>query len=737
MSKVFSVSNVMRYLFTVFLLIFIALNSSFAQIEYSGKSLGHEIGDFSNIPFITLESADKLKQIYKEKIDDEPVHIKVDRFGESVDLDVNSSKFGRWLKIKEGMHVWQLGIVSRNASSLGIILSPFRLKLGAKLFIYTPDGSSVRGAYTFRNNKNSNVFAISPIRGDSLIIELQVFGNPDDFGELNISRVGVGFPTEFPESSEKDGWFGWSADCEIDINCIFDRNIQRQKYSVCRVLYNNTNRCTGTLINNARKDGAPLVLTGGHCIKNESDAESAIFAFDYESPYCEGPDGHLKSISGSTIISRTPNLDFTLVQLSEALPADFYPVYAGWDATGEGTDYTYVPHHPEGDVKKISIDYDSLLTTTFAQYDNNTHWLIPTYELGSTENGSSGGPLFDTANRIIGTLSGGGAVCSEYIFDYYQKFSHCWNDYPSSDEQLKAWLDPDNTGTLVIDNYFPIDPALAYSEELSNIAPNEGIEKPYCSSYGWMTGHNAGGTTNYVEHYYVNGSKYIYAVWLDIARSYFTESQAKFTLKIWEGNSEADQIAYEKDVYLFELEPDTLNYISLDTMILVNGNFFVGYEIYYREPTDTFAVRMVYNPSPREVNSAYKLVSTGAGNSATDNQWEPLSCSDQIINTSLAIYPVVFNYYIPRDTDLENFPLNEVTLYPNPAYDHVQILFKSQPEGRVTVKVYDLNGRIIDIRSADSPEPNIRLNTSSLIRGMYVLRIEYSEGTVFRKLLIL
>jgi hypothetical protein len=733
MSKVFSVSHAMKYLSTVFLIILFALTNCFAQIEYSGKPIRTIAGDVNNIPFFVVESAEKLEQISKQGQFEESLDYKLDKFGETVDLAIDCRDIGRWSEINENLYVWHLGIVSDHASSLGIIFSTFRLELGSKLFFYTPNGNSVRGAFTFRNNKESEVFAISPIKGDSLIIELQVYGSPDSFGELIIGGVGVGFPTEFPQGNEKDGWFGWSDECETDINCVFDRNIQRQKYSVCRVLYNNTSRCTGTLINNTRKDGAPYVLTGGHCIKNESDAESAIFTFDYESPYCEGPDGTVKSISGSTLLSRTPNLDFSLVQLSENPPVNYYPVYAGWDVTGEVTDYNYVPHHPEGDVKKISIDYDSLQTRTFVPYDPNTHWLVPTYELGTTEDGSSGGPIFDTTNRIIGTLSGGGKACTEYIFDYYQKLSHCWNDYSAEDEQLKSWLDPDNTGTLVLDNYFPIDPAIAHSEKLSNIAPDEGIEIPYCISDNWMTGHNAKGTTDYVEHYFVNGSKYIYAVWIDIAQLYFTQSNAKFSLKIWEGNSQADNIVYEKDVYLFEMEPDTLNYVSLDTMIIVNSNFFVGYEIYYREPSDTFAVKMAYNASPREINSAYRLVSSN-GN---DSQWEPLTCNDQIINTSLAIYPVVFNYYIPKDTDLENFPLNEVTLYPNPAYDHVQILFRSQPEETVTVKVYDLNGRIIDIRSAHSPEPNIRLDTSLLIRGMYVLRIDYSEGTVFKKLLIL
>ena len=130
-----------------------------------------------------------------------------------------------------------------------------------------------------------------------------------------------------------------------------------------------------------------------------------------------------------------------------------------------------------------------------------------------------------------------------------------------------------------------------------------------------------------------------------------------------EGSSKADDIIYEKEVYLFELQEDTVNYIPLDSLILVDGNFYVGYEIYYKSPPDTFALKMVYNASPRETNTAYKSISLLGYPNTWDEVWEPLSCKDQTINTSLAIYPLVFDYYISENTDLENYPVNEVTLY--------------------------------------------------------------------------
>jgi hypothetical protein len=726
----------MRYITALFIFGLLAYLPVRGQIEYPGKPLGMVEYDTA-IPFINLQSAREIQQISRQRSDKADLEFKSDQFGESVDIRLDPKQCGRWLKHDENLIVWQVGFTSDQASSLGLIFSPLYLERGAKLFVYTPDGSVTRGAFTFRNNKDSKVFAITPLPGDSLVIELQVYGRMIDFGELVINRMGIGFPVENWRANEKDGWYGWSAECEVDINCTFERNIQRQKYAVCRVLYNNTNRCTGTLLNNTTEDGTPLVITGGHCIRNESDAQSAIFAFDYESPYCGGPDGTIKSVSGSSLMSRSSSLDFTLVQLSETPPVNYYPVYSGWDATGKVAGYTYVPHHPEGDVKKISIDHDSLLSASFLDYDPGTHWLIADYELGTTERGSSGAPLFDSANRLIGTLSGGGEVCSEHIYDYYQKFSHCWGDYPDAGEQLKAWLDPTHSGITTLDNFYPVDPALAYIEELSNIGPGEQIAKVTCSDdYGWIAGHNASNTADYVEHFFVNGSKYLYAVRMDIARVSFTDPQAKFTLKIWEGNNEAKEVVHQKDIYLFEIDPDTVNYIHLDTMILVNGNFYVGYEIYYQNPPDTFAVKTVPDDNLREMNSAYKWVNSNSS-SYPDGNWEPLSCGNEPVNTSLAIFPLVFNYYFSNDTDHANYPENQVTLYPNPTYESVQILFRTQPDGRVTVRVYNLNGQLIDIRAAESPEPNIRLDISALVRGIYIVKIECSEGTFYRKLLIL
>ena len=40
-------------------------------------------------------------------------------------------------------------------------------------------------------------------------------------------------------------------------------------------------------------------------------------------------------------------------------------------------------------------------------------------DIGTTEEGSSGGPLFNNSYQLIGTLTGGSANCAYPVNDYY------------------------------------------------------------------------------------------------------------------------------------------------------------------------------------------------------------------------------------------------------------------------------------------------------------------------------
>ena len=711
--------------FITILIALLCITRAFSQIEYPGIPLGFLVDKNRDLPYYIVDSTllNNDKRYYNEQ--QTGVGFKVDYFAQTVKVDIDLLSAGRCDHVNAYTNIWRLGITSKKAGSIAVTFDPFFLLPGSKVFIYTPDGITIEGAYTFRNNKSIGLLSISPLPGDSIIVELQKLTNNSALDDLIISTISIGSEDMENEENNKDEWYGRSADCHVDINCIDDAEIQQQKYATCRMIIERTDgrvRCTGTLLNNTSENGLPYVLTAGHCITDMYAAHRSIFYFNYESPYCQGPDGELKSISGSILRSRGATVDFALVELIEKPPVDYYPFYSGWDATGNIFDYSYTIHHPQGDVKKFANDSDMVQEGSFDFFDPGSHWLIPDYDTGTTEAGSSGGPLFDKNNRLVGTLTGGGLECSETIYDYYQKFSYAWDAYSDEESQLKTWLDPENTGTRV---WNKLEPYTGLSEIISNIRPDDTLEiQPCDDGWGYISGHNSLHSTLFAEHFYRNGSKYVYALNMEVAKAYQGSVYSTLKIIIWEGEEIPDQIIYEQEVYLFELVEDNEAFIRLDTLILVDRDFFIGYSIEYSEPIDTFALYTLIHNDLDE-NSA--LMWRG-------DDWELLNDGNKQYTASLAIYPMVLNYYPSTEGEFGEYPEDEVTLYPNPTYDILQILLKHKPEGDVHLTLYDLLGNVLYKELFSSPEPNFQLQTNGILKqGLFILKVDYDNYSLVKK----
>ena len=236
------------------------------------------------------------------------------------------------------------------------------------------------------------------------------------------------------------------------------------------------------LLNNTAYDGTPYLLTAEHCINKKEYADQTVFYFNYESPSCFGGDGPLNmSIAGCDTMAVGDSLDFSLVKLSIAPPDSFDVYYAGWDRSDFQTSGTSTIHHPWGDVKKISKDFEipsipkqagDVPYTDLDDYYYYSFWWIRGWDIGTTEGGSSGAPLFNSAKRVIGTLSGGIAKCGDstgynaetdrIIYnlafnydDYYTRLRYSWDFYGPTGPALQPWLDPLSTGAITIGGYHP------------------------------------------------------------------------------------------------------------------------------------------------------------------------------------------------------------------------------------------------------------------------------------------
>ncbi|MEA1878019.1 MAG: trypsin-like peptidase domain-containing protein [Bacteroidota bacterium] len=354
------------------------------------------------------------------------------------------------------IEVFQLSIRTDLAYSINLIFDSYKLPEGAELYLYDPDREVTWGAYTSQNNKNSGKLATSPIPGNEIIVEMVVNKTLKNFDPLlTIGKISLGMKDAF---GFKSGRFGRSGDCNVDINCPSGAEWQVLKRSVCKFIRGGTWICSGALINNTANDGRALLLTANHCIGTSTHASTSVFYFNYESPECYGEDGRLdQSISASVLLSTTNKLDFALVELSIAPPESYKPYYAGWDRTPVlFYDTVTCIHHPAGDVKKISIANRRVATGDFGSgFDENTHWKISQWDVGTTEGGSSGSPLFSKDFRIIGDLTGGDASCSYNFNDYFQKLWVSWDCYPDHDDQLRFWLDPEGENPLIWNGFDP------------------------------------------------------------------------------------------------------------------------------------------------------------------------------------------------------------------------------------------------------------------------------------------
>ncbi len=353
-------------------------------------------------------------------------------------------------------YIWFLRVKSPVGKAISFNFDGFRIPAGAKLFIYSADGKFVFGPITYRNNKVSGLLPTRYIPSTDVIVEYHVPVGKEYNADFIIKDIVVYYKL-----------LGSSQACEVNINCPEGAAWQTEKHSVAKIIFTSglsQYLCSGALVGNTAKTRTPYFLTANHCISTQSSAQSAVFYFNYESTDCAGQNiTDNQTISGSSLIatgetsSGSKHLDFTLLKLSVVPPAAYQPYYAGWSRISDpaAIDSSVCIHHPSGDIKKITKDFDSPGIGSFSGYDDNTHWQIYAWDVGTTEGGSSGSPLFNQNRHIIGDLSGGEADCDYNKNDYYEQFYQSWDKYADTAMQLKKWLDPLGQNPVFVDGYDP------------------------------------------------------------------------------------------------------------------------------------------------------------------------------------------------------------------------------------------------------------------------------------------
>ncbi|MGK0363362.1 MAG: subtilisin-like proprotein convertase family protein [Saprospiraceae bacterium] len=380
-------------------------------------------------------------------------------FAETMEVFVTPDTHGNWEELENGNMVWRLRILSTDAKSLNLGFTKYFMPAGGTLVLYSIDMERVMGPFTPSDNEEHEQLWTPVLNGDHLVVEVQVPTAAKNDLQLELKSVnhdylGFGSPSALLSGS-----------CNLDVICTEADGYRDIIQSVAVIGQNGGTFCTGFLVNSVREDCAPLFMTANHCGINNAGAAATLVAYwNFQNSTCREPgsgasggngDGSLADFNtGATHLASYAPSDVTIVQFDDPISETANAFYAGWDATDAIPTSAIGIHHPSTDEKRISFENDPLLEGI--GLSNNTsndgdHLIIPDWDIGTTESGSSGSPVFNADKRIVGQLHGGGAACGNDAYDTYGWFFTSWEGGGTPSTRLKDWLDPDNTGTLIID----------------------------------------------------------------------------------------------------------------------------------------------------------------------------------------------------------------------------------------------------------------------------------------------
>ncbi len=338
--------------------------------------------------------------------------------------------------------------------SLNFRFKVFSLSEDAQLIIKNAKGEKFLGTYTYQHNSKLRVFSTGILLDSIAIFELYENIKPAFESELVLDQITYGYKSLL----KSNFGLGNSGSCNVNTICPEGNNWRDQIQSVAMIVEGGFAGCSGALIANTCKNTTPYFLTANHCLTG--DENSWVFLFNWESPDCStNTAGSLNhTISGSQVISSSSWSDFALLELSATPPDSFNVFYSGWNRQEIPALQATAIHHPAGDVKKISFENDPLTTS-------GNFWRVNDWDMGTTEGGSSGSPLYNEQKQIVGQLYGGWAACGNDEYDSYGKFSKSWDYEANASQHLKTWLDACNTDEIFIDGYNPAS-AVLYNRDI-------------------------------------------------------------------------------------------------------------------------------------------------------------------------------------------------------------------------------------------------------------------------------
>jgi hypothetical protein len=452
-----------------YLLLFASLMVFAQQIPEDIKPPSWNLQNLPSVKPYKLPSFDLQKLQNEDKVNDKDKS-KPWRFGHDLYVDHDFNEVGAWTTLENGDRIWRMSYTSEGAYTLNFMFDVFKIPEGATLYVYNNEKTDLLRPFTHHNNNPEEILGTWLVEGNQAWIEYYQPANVTGIAKITVGSVVHGYRTA--ESYQKA--LNDSGACNQDVDCDITPpsdpfNLDTAKENVKKaaaMLVQGGGFCSGTLVNNTNNDGTPYFMTANHC---GSSVGFWAFRFNWRSPnpscstFTLSTNGSFdQTVSGAVSRASSSQSDMRLVEITDASFFNNNPdvVWSGWNrSTTAVPAVNFGIHHPSGDIQKVCREDDGAYRAVvpFNGNPNTQMWYIDEWELGVTEPGSSGSGLFNETGHLIGVLSGGAAACigtsNNGAFDYYGRFDVAWDFGSSQSSRLREWLDPSNSGIVVLDQY--------------------------------------------------------------------------------------------------------------------------------------------------------------------------------------------------------------------------------------------------------------------------------------------
>ena len=309
--------------------------------------------------------------------------------------------------------VWATVINVENAGGVRLHIENLNLPQGAELYVYSRGGET-QGPYTGTGPDGSGDLWTTSVFGSEVIVQVRgaVPGAALGRASFRITEVGVLIPTFTEQIPQAPNAFCGNAACIVDASCYSAANSIKDAYAKMEwisgpFLYT----CTTGVLNDTNPSSTNYALTANHCLSKAGTAKNVSFYWRFRTSACNGAcpsnTGWPYKTTGAGVAASNRSGDYTLLTLNTAPPAG--TVRLGFTnvavANTNGVALHRVSNPDFG--PQVYSEHTVSTTAPTCQGWPRGERIYSKDTLGATDGGSSGSPVVNASDQVVGQLSGG------------------------------------------------------------------------------------------------------------------------------------------------------------------------------------------------------------------------------------------------------------------------------------------------------------------------------------------